>query len=53
MKKHKPWFDNKCLTNLDQRNQFKMQWLQDRNQNIVNNLSNVRLAASGHFRKES
>jgi hypothetical protein len=29
LKQHKPCFDEECLRFLDQRNQAKMQWLQD------------------------
>jgi hypothetical protein len=29
MKQHKPWFDEECLDILDQREQFKMQWVRD------------------------
>jgi hypothetical protein len=34
---------------LDQRKQDKVQWLQDPNQNSVDNLNNVRREASRHF----
>ena len=53
IKQHKPWFDEASLPNLDQRIQSKMQWSQDPNQNTVDNLNNVRLEASRHFRNES
>ena len=43
LKQDKPWF-------LDHREQAKMQWLQDPNQNNVDNLHNVRREASRHFR---
>jgi hypothetical protein len=29
LKKHKPWFDERCSKLLDQRKQAKLQWLQD------------------------
>jgi hypothetical protein len=29
LKEHKPWFDKGCSKLLDQRNQAKLQWLQD------------------------
>jgi hypothetical protein len=29
LKKHKPWFDERCSKLLDQRQQAKLQWLQD------------------------
>jgi hypothetical protein len=32
LKPHRPWFDEECLGFLNQRNQAKMQWLQDPNQ---------------------
>jgi hypothetical protein len=32
LKQHKPWFDEEFLSFLDQRNQAKLQWLQDPNQ---------------------
>lgn len=32
---HKPWFVDKCSRFLDQRQQVKMQWLQDSNENDV------------------
>ena len=37
---------------LDQREQANMQWVQDPNQNIVDNLSNVRRETSRHFREK-
>ena len=45
LKQHKPGF-------LDQRKQAKVQWLQEPNQNNVDNLNNVIWAASRHFRKQ-
>jgi len=53
MKRHKPWFDEESSPYLDQRIQSKMRWLQDPNQNTVDNLSNVRLEASRYFKNES
>jgi hypothetical protein len=50
MEQHKPWFDEECLGILDQRKQAKMQWIQDPSQSNVDNLNNVRRAASRHFR---
>jgi len=52
LKQHKPWFDEECLGFLDQRNQYKMQWVQDASQSSVDNLNNVRHAASRHFRNK-
>jgi hypothetical protein len=40
------------FTFLEQRKQAKMQWLRDSNQNNVDNLNNVRRAASRHFRNK-
>jgi len=37
---------------LDQRKHAKMQWLQSSNQSDVDNLNNVRLEASRHFRNK-
>ena len=52
LKQHIPWFDEECLFLLDQRNQAKMQWVQDPNQSNVDNLNNVRHEASRHFRNK-
>jgi ribulose bisphosphate carboxylase small subunit len=54
MKQCKPWFDEECLRvgMLDQRKQAKMQWIQDPNQNNVDNMNNVRHDASRHFRNK-
>jgi hypothetical protein len=51
-KQHKPWFDHECLVILDQRKQAKMQWMQDPSQSNVDNLNNVRMDASRHFRNK-
>ena len=45
-KQHKPRFDEDRLRLLYQRKQAKMQWLQDQNQSILDNLKNVRREAS-------
>ena len=50
LKQHNPWFEEECLRFLDQRKQAKMQWLQNPNQNSVDNLHNVSREASRHFR---
>jgi hypothetical protein len=50
LKRHKRWFDNKCLCCLGQRKQDKTMWLQDPNQSSVHNLNNVKYDASRHFR---
>jgi len=52
LKKHKPLFDEECSLILDQRNQDKMQGLQDPNQTNVRNLNNVRRKASRHSRNK-
>ena len=39
-------------TFLDERKQAKLQWVQDPSQRKVNNLNNVRLEASRHFRNK-
>jgi hypothetical protein len=51
-KQHKPWFDEECSQVLDQRKQAKMQWLQNPNQNNLDNLNNARQEASRHFRNK-
>ena len=45
LKQRKLWFDEKCLGFLDQRKQFKMHWMQDPRQSIIDNLNNVRREA--------
>jgi len=50
LKQHKPWFDEECLGFSDQNKRAKMQWVQDPSQSNVNNLNNVRLEASRHFK---
>jgi hypothetical protein len=49
-KQQKPWFDEGCSQFLGQREQVKMQWLQDSNQSNLDNLNNTRREASKHFR---
>ena len=51
-KQHKPWFDEECLSFLDQRKQAKMQWVQDPSQKSVDNLNSVRREVSRHFRNK-
>jgi len=53
LKHHNPWFDKECKGFLDQRKQAKLKWLQDPGQSNVDNLSNVRLVASRHFRNKN
>ena len=52
LKQQKPWFGEECFGFLVQRKQGKIQWVQDPNQRNVDNLNNVRLEASRHFRKK-
>jgi hypothetical protein len=52
LKKHKPWFDKGCSKLLDQRQQAKLQWLQDPSEINGDNLNNVRSEASRHFRNK-
>jgi len=52
LKQHKPWFEEECLGFLYKRKQDKMQWVRDPRQSNVDNLNNVRLEASGHFRNK-
>jgi hypothetical protein len=42
LKKHKPWFGERCQKLLDQRKQAKLQWLQDPSEINGDNLNNVR-----------
>jgi hypothetical protein len=51
-KKLKPWFDEGCLKLLDQWTQAKVQWLQDPSEINGDNLINVKLEASRHFRNK-
>jgi hypothetical protein len=52
LKQHKPWFDEECLSFLDQRKQNKIKWIHDPSQSNVDNLNTVRHEASRHFRKK-
>jgi len=52
LKQHKPWFDEECLSFLDQSKQAKMQLVQDPSQSNVDNLNTVRRDASKYFRKK-
>jgi hypothetical protein len=52
LKQHKQWFDEECLSLLNQRKQAKMQWVQDTSQKSVDNLNNVRREVSRHFRNK-
>ena len=46
LKQHIPWFNEECSQFLDKRKWAKMQWLLDPNQGNVDNLNNVRCAAT-------
>jgi len=52
LKQNKPWFDEECLSFLDQRKLPKMQWIQDPSQSNVDILNNVRREVSRHFRNK-
>jgi hypothetical protein len=52
LKQHKPWFDEECLSFLDQRKQAKIQWIQDPSQSNGDNLNNVRRDVSRHLRNK-
>ena len=52
LRQHKPWFDEECLHFLDEKEQAKLQWVQDPSQGNVDNLNNVRHEASRHFRNK-
>jgi hypothetical protein len=52
LKHHKPWTDDECLRYSDQRKHAKIQWLQDPNQNIIDDLNNVKVEASTYFRNK-
>jgi hypothetical protein len=50
LKKHKPWFGERCSKLLDQRKQAKLQWLQDPCDINGDNLNNVTREARIYFR---
>jgi hypothetical protein len=52
LKKHKPWFDQRCSKLVDQRKQAKLQWLQDPSETNGDNLRIVRREATRYFRKK-
>jgi hypothetical protein len=52
LKKHKPWFNEGCSKLLDQRNQAKLQWLQNPSEINGDNLNNIRCETSRHFRNK-
>jgi hypothetical protein len=49
---HKSWFDKGCSELLDQRKQVKLQYLQDPSEIIGDNLNNIMLESSRHFRNK-
>jgi hypothetical protein len=51
-KHHKPWFDEECLGILDQREQVKMQWMQDKSRSNVEYLNKTRQDASRLLRNK-
>jgi 50S ribosomal subunit-associated GTPase HflX len=52
LRKHKTWFDEGCSKLLDQRKQFKLQWLQNQSEINGDNMNNVRCEVSRHFRNK-
>jgi hypothetical protein len=48
LKEHKPLFDERCSTLLDQRKQTRLEWLQDPSEINGDDLNNLRLEASRH-----
>jgi hypothetical protein len=49
---NKPWFDKGCSKLLEQKKQYKLQWLQDPFEINGDNLNNARIEASIHFRNK-
>jgi hypothetical protein len=47
LKKHKPWFEERCSKLLHHRKEAKLQWLQDPSEFNGDNLNSVRHEASG------
>jgi uncharacterized protein YaaR (DUF327 family) len=52
LKMHKPCFNKGCSKLLDQRKQYKLQWLQDPSKIDGDNLNNTRCEDSRHFRNK-
>jgi hypothetical protein len=52
LKEHKPWFDEECSELLEQRKQPEYQWFQNPSEINGDNLNNIRLEGSRHFRNE-
>jgi hypothetical protein len=53
LKKHKPWFEEKCSKLLDQKREAKLQWFQDPSQINGDSLNNIRRESSRHFRNKT
>jgi hypothetical protein len=52
LKHHKPWFVEECSKLVDRTRQVKLQWLKDPSEMNEDNLSDVRLEDSRHFRNK-
>jgi hypothetical protein len=52
LKKHKPWFNERCSKLLDRRKQDKLQWLQDPSKINENNLKNITRETRRYFRNK-
>jgi hypothetical protein len=52
LEQHIPWSDEECLGCLDKRNQIKWKWVQDTNQNSLDNLNNQRPPDKRHCRNK-
>jgi hypothetical protein len=52
LKHYEAWFDEKCSELVDCGKQAKLHWLQDPNELNEDNMSNVILEASRHFRNK-
>jgi hypothetical protein len=52
LKQNDQWFNEECSRFLNRRMHAKMQWLRDPCQIKLDNLNNVRYAASRHFRNK-
>jgi 50S ribosomal subunit-associated GTPase HflX len=50
LRKHKPWFNERCSELLDEKKQAKFQWLQDPSEINGDNLNNIRCEASRYCR---
>jgi hypothetical protein len=52
LKHNKPWFDDECSKQIDQRKQAKLQWLQNPSQINGENLQNLRRETGRIFRNK-